>query len=227
MKRKRKNRRAQRHAERKGKTKARPLSEKPKSEVYNHPVYGEIPLVVRTVTMQSGETREYMGLDPEFRPPLPSGAVRANIQAQSPCYGLPRFYYLDESQNCYDCKECFVFSAEEKKFWYETLQFTMDSHAVRCVQCRRRQRRIKGLQRELSRVLAILKRDPKNAYELVALAEATFTHWELTRTGKLERAVAAARKASRLLPDKKKKIALQWEGKLQKARYATGQLEAS
>ncbi len=226
MKRKQKNCRGKsllKRPKRPKRRKARALpSQKP--EVYHHPVYGDIPLIVHLVTLPSGQTREYRGVDPDFKPVMPKGGVRANILKQQAYYGPPRYYYLDESKTCCDCREQFVFSAKEKKYWYETLQFSFDSHAVRCISCRRKKRRIKGLHRELGRVLSMLKEDAKSTSGLIALAETTLQLWEMTRTGNLERGVAAARKASRLLPEKKEAIALRLEETLQRARREAGLL---
>ncbi len=84
--------------------------------------------------------------------------------------------------------------------------------------CRRKQRRIKGLHRELARSLRQLEGNPKNPTELIALAEVTVLLWELTRTGNLERALAASRKAARYLTDKNKKVALRWQTKIESIR---------
>ncbi len=121
MKRQGKKRRTQGHPERKSRRKAKrgaKTPQTPKAEMYKHPLYGDIPLVIKTVTLDSGETRDYWIIDPEYRPDIPRGAVRSDLSAQASYYGTPRFFYTDETKRCVDCREDYVFSAKEKKFWY-------------------------------------------------------------------------------------------------------------
>jgi hypothetical protein len=39
-----------------------------------------------------------------------------------------------------DCGQRFVFAAAEQRFWYETLQFWVQSRPKRCIPCRRARR---------------------------------------------------------------------------------------
>ncbi|MBK8597364.1 MAG: zinc-ribbon domain-containing protein [Holophagales bacterium] len=113
-----------------------------------HPVYGEVPIVPGPGA--SGGTGRLWLYDPDYRPDLPSGAVRGDPRRQLFCCDVPRYFYVDLDRTCRDCGAPFVFSAREQKHWYETLGFRLDASAVRCLPCRRAFRRDKGIGRALS-----------------------------------------------------------------------------
>jgi hypothetical protein len=77
-------------------------------------------------------------------------AVRANDARQnfSVC---PRQWYIDATFRCARCKKQFVFSAKEQRYWYEKLQFYVDSYPKHCKSCRQDVRRLKALQEEYDR----------------------------------------------------------------------------
>lgn len=154
-------------------------------------------------------------VDPDYAPPLPPGAVRGDIrrQAYCPMCHVPRFFYVDEPRTCVQCSTPFVFTAAEQKFWYETLRFWADSTAIRCVDCRRRQRSKGAIQRQLSESLAALQQAPDDAVRLLEVAEARARFQEAWGSGDLDSGLAAARRALQLWPEETR--ALFWEGRLQ------------
>lgn len=62
-------------------------------------------------------------------------AIRADHQKQKWCDCEAYFAYFDEARTCVDCGTTFVFTKEEQKRWYETLQFWVWSRPIRCKAC--------------------------------------------------------------------------------------------
>ena len=70
-------------------------------------------------------------------------AIMANPDHQLFLDYPPYLAYFDEKIICEDCDTSFFFSAKEQQFWYEKLQFWVQSRPNQCPTCRhvRRERR--------------------------------------------------------------------------------------
>ena len=178
-----------------------------KPRFHKHPLFGNIPLVPRPITIYTVEgSYEMMTLDYdlEYVPKLPRGAVRGNPHRQNRYVDLrgpkypPTYFYVNESDTCVQCGKDFVFSAREQKYWFETLQFA--AGPVRCRDCRRRRRTEKALRLELAAAKAELKRAPDDPAALLAVAETLVRYHGRFGQGKLDEAIAAARRALKLAP---------------------------
>jgi hypothetical protein len=167
-----------------------------------HQLYGSIPLVERVITGQDGESYPYLEPDPEFRPELPPGAIRGDPSRQSYCSVLhtPKYFYLDEDRECVDCGEAFVFEAKEQRYWYETLQFNLNSVAVRCPRCRGRRRRTAEYGRQVGLAREAVAADPQDPAPYLDLAEGLVRQHQASGAGGLDEAVWASRRAGRLWP---------------------------
>jgi len=181
------------------------------------PLFGDIPLVPFTSTDANG--REYQGFryDPDYAPPLPKGAVRGDIRKQDFCSmcHMPRYFFVDIERVCVQCGERFVFSAREQKHWYETLKFHFDSTATRCLDCRRSRRSDRAVNQELVDAKNTARKRPEDPAAQLALAEAIVRYFQRRKAGRLEEAIAASRKARRLLkghPVREVAATLFWEG---------------
>ena len=87
---------------------------------------------------------------------VPGTAIAADLSKQRPAT-IPVTHYYDIDKACRDCGLRFIFFAEEQKYWYEELGFPLESDAVRCQVCRRREQHISRTRKrymELSRVAA-------------------------------------------------------------------------
>ena len=170
--------------------------------IENHPVYGAIPLVAREYTGPGGKTYEWHEPDPTFRPPLPEGAVRGDPSRQSyyPAFHMPKYFYLDEERECVECGVQFLFEAKEQRFWYEQLQFNLNSVAIRCRACRARRRHAVEFGRQVGLARARAKELPKDPTPYLELAEGLVRQHQIKAKGNLEEAVWAARQARRLWP---------------------------
>ena len=70
-------------------------------------------------------------------------AVLANVERQQ-YFWSPRPVYVDLLKRCLACRRPFLFYANEQRFWYETLHFNTDVDCVKCVPCRKHDRRVKA-----------------------------------------------------------------------------------
>ncbi len=91
---------------------------------------------------------------------------------QTWCDYTPYFAFFDVKLNCEDCKNKFVFSASEQQFWYEKLQFWVQSRPKQCKNCRKVRRQIKQANTELQELLKNCDRN--NSIDLAKLARLYF-----------------------------------------------------
>jgi hypothetical protein len=171
------------------------------SRTVHHPQFGEIPLVSVKYLDLAGRERETFDYDPSYQPSLPKGAIRGDINKQHFCRmcHVPRYFYMDIPITCVQCNRPFVFRAVEQKLWYETFKFHFNARATRCLQCRRQRRSEEALVRQLGDAKAAVRAHPDDASAQLTLAEAIARYFQRRKQGNLQEAVAASRKARRLL----------------------------
>jgi hypothetical protein len=172
--------------------------EDPSRRWVDHPTYGRVPLVRHTSTV-AGKTYESWHYDPSFKPKLPRGAVEGDVSRQTFCaWHTPKYFYVDQTLRCRQCDERFTFSGREQKYWYETRGFNFGSVPIRCARCRRQRRSGHLLREQVAAAHRAVETDPRDPAAHLALARALIELRERTGTGRLETAIAAARKAARL-----------------------------
>ncbi len=161
---------------------------------------------------ESGKKFVHRDYDPDYKPPLPPGAVRGDIRKQEFCRicHCPRYFYVDVGKNCVQCGQDFLFSAKEQKYWYESLKFHFDSVAIRCPKCRRRQRSEKALHVQIEVAKKALRKDPCDPSMLLSLAMAIVRCHQKTGGGNLDEAISSCRQAIKKWPGAYE--ALFWEG---------------
>ena len=102
-----------------------------------HPRYGRKP----RFTSLNESTHPLYGwhsLDDDM---IRGTAVAADPTHQFNATFWPR-HYFDRERVCRDCKRPFLFFAAEQKYWYEDLEFGLDSDCVRCIPCRKKEQGI-------------------------------------------------------------------------------------
>jgi hypothetical protein len=99
-------------------------------------------------------------------------AIIAKPEFQQWCDHSPYLAYFDVLVKCQDCQDVFTFSADEQKYWYEELNFWIQSRPNRCRPCRTRQRSQKRANQELSEQLQ--KIDVQDPFELAEVAKLYF-----------------------------------------------------
>ena len=195
----------------------------PEPHSFEHPRYGTVPIIVdRSWQGEDGQTLTNYKCDPDYKPPLPRGAIRADVHRQQQLggYDLPLYYYQDAGRVCSQCRRPFVFSAKEQRYWYETLGIPLHCTAVRCVQCRRQRRTVRALSERIGLARRQVEDSPKSATVQLDLAEALVRYRQSAGEGNMQQAVAAARKARRL--SKQQSESYFWEAL---AQHAQGRLE--
>jgi len=178
-------------------------SRRPASRLERHPLYGDIPMIRKTHRDRGGRQVEWWEYDPEFEPRLPGRAVRGTPSQQVFCalHHVPKYFYVDESRRCVECRREFTFAAREQRYWYEILKFNFNSVPIRCPHCRKRRRTAAGLRNHIALARGTLKHSPGDPAALLSLAEALVRYHERTGQGRLSDALAAARKARARWPD--------------------------
>jgi predicted RNA-binding Zn-ribbon protein involved in translation (DUF1610 family) len=83
-----------------------------------------------------------------LKQPQSLAPVNYDLLAPRRSYGTPDFvargYYEDRPFTCRDCGKKEVWRATQQKWWYETAKGDWDTTAVRCRQCRRKERERKA-----------------------------------------------------------------------------------
>jgi hypothetical protein len=75
-------------------------------------------------------------------------------------------HYYDVEKVCRDCGRRFIFFAEEQKYWYEELQFPLESDCVRCCDCRRQLRAIANQKQRYEHLCHVVNRTVEQNLEM-------------------------------------------------------------
>lgn len=94
-------------------------------------------------------------------PPGPIVTVDYSKLMANNSYGLSTFaqrgYYVDIPFTCRDCGTSGVWTAEQQRWWYETVGGSQYATASRCRACRLRERQRKALARQVSQAGLVCK----------------------------------------------------------------------
>lgn len=118
-------------------------------------------------------------------------AIQAIPELQNYCWN-PHYAYFDSTFICNKCKSEFIFKKEEKKFWYESLKFWIDSTPNNCTSCRKDIRQLKIENKTLSEIL----RKEESEIEVGELEKviAIYTKWEKIERAKYYKSILVKRK---------------------------------
>jgi len=83
---------------------------------------------------------------------------------------VPVTHYFDVERVCRDCKQPFIFFAEEQKYWYEALKFPLDSDCIRCPKCRKTDRFISRTRATYEQLAGKTDRDWKDDLRMASSA---------------------------------------------------------
>ncbi|MEK7781116.1 MAG: zinc-ribbon domain containing protein [Verrucomicrobiota bacterium] len=100
---------------------------------------------------------------------IPGTAIPADPSRQNRPT-VPVTHYYDIKKVCRDCKEPFIFFAEEQRYWYETLQFTLDADCVRCPKCRKTERSLARTRATYERLAGMKERNWKDDLKMAGSA---------------------------------------------------------
>jgi hypothetical protein len=167
-----------------------------KAKFLNHPQYGKIPLIDVTYVDYHQKVHTVQVIDIDYQPKLiPYGAVRGNPRKQTMFSAFPKYFYEDESKECIQCGNEFIFSAKEQKYWYEDLGFCLYAKCQRCKDCRRLKKNKVALNKQLMLAQANLDQEPNNPGYMLELAEAICAYYEAYQQGRISHAISLTRKA--------------------------------
>jgi tetratricopeptide (TPR) repeat protein len=202
------------------------MAKNPEYSYQKHRVYGRVRLRRRSRVELDGRTYEWWEYDPTFVPETPAYAVPGDPfkQVFCPAHQIPKYFYLDEGRACVQCGNDFVFTANEQRFWYETLKFNIDTVAIRCTRCRRGRRQQRAVNAQVAAARAAVALTPESPTGYLDLAESLVRLHQLTQRGNLDDAIAAARKARTLWPEGLE--ADFWEGMAHHLEGRVGRAEA-
>ncbi len=80
-------------------------------------------------------------------------ALIGKPESQLYCDFDPYLVYIDMEKVCEKCDQDYLFRKEEQKYWYETLQFWVQSKPKHCSKCRHEIREERELNNELAALL--------------------------------------------------------------------------
>lgn len=157
-------------------------------EFVEHPRYGRYP---RVTGLDPGRTapgvclhwnatnpdeiakayRELVGHEPGFqsqeRRRIPGTAIVADTAKQQPATVQVTHYY-DVERRCCDCRQPFIFFAQEQKHWYESLRFPLEADAIRCPLCRQRNQALARARSCYDRLVKLSSRTEAETGRLIA-----------------------------------------------------------
>jgi Probable zinc-ribbon domain len=134
-----------------------------------HPRYGQRPRLTGLnpePDYMSGTVYLHWHSPPESR--IANTAIPADLSRQLPAT-CPVTHYFDVKRSCRDCGRQFLFFAEEQKYWYEELGFSLDSDCVRCVPCRKAQQGLAQAQVRYEQLFHIANRTVEESLEFVRI----------------------------------------------------------
>ncbi len=137
------------------------------SNFIEHPRYGRSPCFtgLNPHTDYGGDTFLHWHSSKSCR--IPNTAIAADLNKQVPATVAVTHYY-DVERKCRDCQSMFIFFAAEQKYWYEDLQFGLDSDCVRCCTCRKEQQGLTQKRQQYEELFHVVDRAPD---QNLALAE--------------------------------------------------------
>ena len=117
------------------------------ADFVEHPRYGRGPRFTGLNPQTSFFSRTHLHGHSPKSCRIANTAIAADINKQVPAT-IHVTHYYDVEYKCRDCDRMFIFFALEQKYWYETLQFGLDSGCVRCVPCRNIQQGLEAARRK-------------------------------------------------------------------------------
>lgn len=86
--------------------------------------------------------------DKNIKPP--AGSVKADHDElkHNNTYGPLPFFYVDKLVVCKDCGKQEIWWADQQKWWYEVAKGHIDSKAIKCRDCRKKDKENKALARQ-------------------------------------------------------------------------------
>ncbi|KHD11347.1 hypothetical protein PN36_20450 [Candidatus Thiomargarita nelsonii] len=149
-----------------------------------HPRYGDKPTISGNTFSIEQIKQAYWGYRRESF--FPESAIKADIERQN--YSIyPKKLYVDMERQCTQCNRQFIFFAAEQKYWYETLGFYIDADCVKCIDCRKKEQKIKKMMLDYEELLKKSNKTAKETSRLKNIALELFQLGYIRNKHKIER----------------------------------------
>ena len=150
----------------------------------NHPRYGNQPVPSRysftDSEIEAGHWR-YSSLKYFAQTAIPANISKQRFAVYS------RSIYVDIEEICEVCGRRFLFFALEQKWWFEELQFWVDAHCTRCIDCRRAEREIRVMQKRYQVLVEQDELTEHESKELKAIALELYQQGYIRDVAKIDR----------------------------------------
>ncbi|MCP3872578.1 MAG: hypothetical protein GY699_05395 [Desulfobacteraceae bacterium] len=87
--------------------------------------------------------------DKNIKPPVGSVMADHAVLAHNNTYGPLPMFYVDKLVVCCDCGTEEIWTAEQQKWWYEVAKGNINSKAVKCRACRKKDKKRKAIARKV------------------------------------------------------------------------------
>ena len=137
----------------------------------NHPRYGNKPITTNTsVTIEAIENAHWRYSRLKY---FPNTVILADIKKQN--YAIdPRALYVDIEEKCESCSKAFIFFAQEQQYWFEVLDFWVDSHCTHCFECRKHARYILTLRKRYDMLTSLANKTSSEKTQRKELANTLY-----------------------------------------------------
>lgn len=149
-----------------------------------HPRYGSQPIISDHVYSKNEIDRahwRYAGLSYFAETAIPAETEKQNYADYS------RKLYVDIEETCKSCQREFIFFALEQKYWFEELKFWVDSHCIKCINCRKRDFEIKQMQIKYSNLISKIDRTAEETLIVKAIGQELFELGYIKNLNKLNK----------------------------------------
>lgn len=100
-------------------------------------------------------------------------AIEGKPWLQTFCDHPPYLAYFDKAYTCTDCREQFVFAAQEQQYWFEQLKFWVQAYPAQCLECRRKRHARNAVFQRLEKKLKALPephlQEPQHILDVASL----------------------------------------------------------
>jgi hypothetical protein len=129
----------------------------------------------RTLGKRLGFLAELEAITPKELRRIAGTAIHANPSMQNASTVAVTHYY-DVERVCRNCKQPFIFFAEEQMYWFEELQFPLDADCIRCPVCRKAEQFLARNRSAYEKLAVATTRDSKDNLKMAGCALTLVEH---------------------------------------------------
>jgi len=160
----------------------------------DHPRYGKRPLITGENPQSDFANGVNLHWHTQKDSLIPNTAIRADSNRQVDAM-FPITHYFDVRRRCNDCDKMFIFFAREQKYWYESLQFSINADCRQCVGCRKEKQFVANRRAQYE---LLLKLEDRSDVDTLSLVDCCLTLIESSEFG--QRSLQTARQMLNSIP---------------------------